>query len=276
MKTSSRRILLLLSAVLASLGAAGCFNPFSPVILSERVTTVAPVPTTPQNAVKLFEWCWVNRGVEEYKELFTEDYVFLSAGTDSAGNPTREIQARRDDEIQTAENMFIGSVERPPAASIRLNFDKSLIPLPDTRPGYSTQDSLFKTIRTSVDLKVEIGDGQTLEVTGNALFYLVRGDTAAIPEELRKRGFVKDKSRWWISRWEDETLGSEGLVANGARRARPAIGGSNTVRMSMAELRRYWLAQGGAAALTVGAEGGGTASRGVAPARSSRGTRAAP
>lgn len=269
------RKIMLAAAILASLGAAGCFNPFRPVILSERVTTIAPSPITPQNAVKLFEWCWVNRGVEEYKELFTEDYVFISAGTDSAGNPSREIQARRDDEIQTAENMFIGSVERPPAASIRLNFDKSLIPLPDTRPGYSNQDSLFKTIRTSVDLKVEIGDGQTLEVTGNALFYLVRGDTAAIPAELKSRGFAKDKSRWWISRWEDETLGSEGLVANGTRHARPAIGGTNTVRMSMTELRHYWLSQAGAAALRAGAEDG-SAGLGAAPARASRGTRATP
>ena len=232
-----RRSTLLLAAILAAVGAAGCFNPFRPVILNERVTTVAPSPTTPANAVKLFEWCWVNRGVEEYKELFTEDYVFISAGTDSAGNPSREIQARRDDEIQTAENMFIGSVERPPAQSIQLNFDKNLVPKPDTRPGYRDLDSLFKTIRTSVDLKVEIGDGQTLEVTGYALFYLVRGDTAAIPAELKARGFQKDKGRWWISRWEDETIASEGLVANLERRARPA---DVTVRMSIADLKRLW------------------------------------
>jgi hypothetical protein len=235
-----RRVLLLLTAILASFGAAGCFNPFSPVILSERVTTVAPSPTTPIKAVKLFEWCWVNRGVEEYKELFTEDYVFVSAAKDSAGNPSREIQARREDEIQTAENMFIGSAERPPAAKISLSFDRNFVPLPDTREGYRDHDSLFKTIRTTVALMVDIGDGTTLEVTGYALFYLVRGDTAAIPKELKDRGFKKDKSRWWISRWEDETIAPEGgLVANADRRARPA-GGAPTVRMTISELKRYY------------------------------------
>lgn len=233
-----RRISMLLAAFIASIGAAGCFNPFRPVILSERVTTVAPSPTTPQNAVKLFEWCWVNRGVEEYKELFTEDYVFLSAGTDSAGNPRREVQARREDEIQTAENMFIGSVERPPAQNIRLNFDKNLVPARDTRPGYRDLDSLFKTIRTSVALTVDIGDGQTLDVTGYALFYLARGDTAAIPAELKSR-FGKDRNRWWISRWEDETIESSNLVANGVRRARPAGSGS-PIQVTMAELKHYW------------------------------------
>ncbi len=233
-----RRILLLVSAILASLGVAGCFNPFSPVIKSERVTTVAPSPTTPQNAVKLFEWCWVNRGVEEYKELFTEDYVFLSAGLDSAGNPSREIQARRDDEVRIAENMFIGSAERPPASRITLNFDRNFIPFPDPRDGYV--DSLFKSIRTSVDLKVQIDEGTAFEVTGYALFYLVRGDTAAIPAELKARGFKKDKNRWWISRWEDETIASEGMIANVTRRAWPA-GANTTVRATFAEVKAYYL-----------------------------------
>src|SRR6185503_11778849 len=97
-----------IAAAVATLGLlvalTGCFNPFAPNVLSQRVTSAAPTPNSPQNAVKLFEWCWVNRGVDEYRELFTDDYVFISAGKDSAGNPSREIQARRDDEVLIAEN----------------------------------------------------------------------------------------------------------------------------------------------------------------------------
>ena len=74
---------------------AGCFNPFKPEILNQRVTSTAPTPNSPQNAVRLFEWCWVNRGVDEYRELFTDDYVFISAGTDSAGNPSRAATTLR-------------------------------------------------------------------------------------------------------------------------------------------------------------------------------------
>ena len=33
---------------------------------------------------------------------------------------------------------------------------------------------------------------------------------AAIPAELQARGFKPDSLRWWIDRWEDETLASEG------------------------------------------------------------------
>ena len=247
-----RRVTRLSIAASAVLVLAGCFNPFNPDILTERVTSVAPSPTTPQNAVRLFEWCWKNRGIDEYRELFTADYEFLSAGLDSAGNQTREIQARRDDEVQTAENMFIGSAERAPAAKITLDFDRNLIPFPDTRPGKVAK--WHQTVRTSVNLKVDIDEGNALEVTGFALFYLVRGDSAAIPPELVSRGFKPDSLRWWIERWEDETLAPEGLVAgDGASRLQPTGGWSvrrtggtpaatvPSTLMTMGELKRYFL-----------------------------------
>ena len=252
-----RRVLPLLVAASALLLLAGCFNPFAPNILTQRVTSEAPSPTTPQNAVRLFEWCWKNRGVEEYKELFTADYEFLSAGLDSAGNKTREIQARRDDEVQTAENMFLGSVERAPAASITLDFDKNLRPFPDTRPGKNGK--WHQTVRTSVNLNVKIDEGNALEVTGFALFYLVRGDSAAIPPELISRNFKPDSLRWWIERWEDETLDAEGLQSgDGGTLARgsgtwtlrrtttgPASSSAIVTYMSMGELKRYFYGQPG-------------------------------
>ena len=230
-----RRIAPGLAAIAGLVTLAGCFNPFSPQVLSQRVTSAAPTPNSPQNAVKLFEWCWVNRGVDEYRELFTDDYVFISAGTDSAGNPSRDIQARRDDEVQTAENMFIGSAEKAPAEQITLLFDKSLIAFPDTRPGKNSR--WHKQIRTSVDLKVRIDSGNSVEVTGNALFFITRGDSAAIPAELKSRGFAPDSLRWWIDRWEDETLGDGAVQAS--RLAHARISGS-PIRMSMGQLKRIY------------------------------------
>ena len=229
-----------IAAAVAALGLlvalTGCFNPFAPNVLSQRVTSAAPTPNSPQNAVKLFEWCWVNRGVDEYRELFTDDYVFISAGLDSAGQPSREIQARRDDEVLIAENMFVGSAERPPAEQITLLFDKSLVPFADSRPGKDPK--WHKQIRTSVDLKVRIDSGNTVEVTGNALFFITRGDSAAIPKELISRGFKPDSLRWWIDRWEDETLGGPEVVATRAAQARISGG---PVRLSMADLKRIYM-----------------------------------
>ena len=55
-------------------GASGCFNPFDPLVSNEReVSQPAPFPSSPSNAVRLFEWCWKNRGIKEYEELFTDD-----------------------------------------------------------------------------------------------------------------------------------------------------------------------------------------------------------
>lgn len=217
--TAFRARLLVVGSALAALALLpGCFNPFRPEIVNQRVTTTAPTPTTPQNAVKLFEWCWNNRGYDEYSELLTDDYVFQSAGVDSAGNPTREVQARRADELEIAQNMFLGTAERPPASKLELNFDRNLIPFPDTRAG--KDPNWHKTIRTSVSLKVDIGDGTTYEIVGYALFYLVRGDSASIPAELKARGFQPDPLRWWIDRWEDETLPSGSPTA-----VRPQGGG---------------------------------------------------
>jgi len=238
-----KRNVLKIAAVAMLVPLAGCFNPFRPDILSQRVTSTAPAPDSPQNAVKLFQWCWVNRGVDEYRELFTDDYVFISAGTDSAGNQNRDIQARRDDEVQTAENMFIGSAERPPADQITLQFDQNLVPFPDSRPGKNPH--WHKQIRTSVNLKVRIDSGNTVEVTGNALFFLTRGDSAAIPQELISRGFkpaagdtTSGKAlRWWIDRWEDETL-APSLVANRGAQVRSVQG--PYIEMSMAQLRRIY------------------------------------
>src|SRR5262249_43931061 len=130
-----KRLIPLLAALAAALAASGCFNPFFPEVLTQRVTTAAPSPTTPENAVKLFEWCWENRGVQEYRELFTAAYIFQSAELDSGGNTTRTVLTHRDDEVETAENMFIGSAERPPATKISLTFDRNLRPFDDTRPG---------------------------------------------------------------------------------------------------------------------------------------------
>ena len=231
-----RRPLPILAAIAGAALVAGCFNPFQPEVLNQRVTSAAPTPNSPQNAVKLFEWCWVNRGVDQYRELFTDDYVFISANPDSAGNSNRDIQARRNDEVQTAENMFIGSAERPPAEQITLLFDKNLVPFPDSRQGKNSK--WHKQIRTSVDLNVRIDTGNTVEVTGSALFFLTRGDSAAIPAELIARGFKPDSLRWWIDRWEDETLSGASLTATRSRAAKPAVGAP--IQMSMEELRRLY------------------------------------
>jgi hypothetical protein len=77
-----------------------------------------------------------------------------------------------------------------------------------------------KNIRTQVVLNIQTGDGNAFDISGAANFYMVRGDSALIPEELRLRGFGPDSTRWYIRRWDDETAQGE----PGAFAARPAAG----------------------------------------------------
>mgnify|MGYP001432549276 CR=1 FL=1 len=213
-----KRIGWWIALVTGTLALAGCFNPFSPLVSTQRATSApAPVPNSPANVIRLFEWCWNNRGINEYEEIFTDDYRFQFALGDSAGNAYRDVPFTREDELRTARGLFVGSTDRDAASDISLSLDKTLFGLPDDRPGKDPR--WHKSIRSKVNLAVTLNEGGATvlnDVSGFAKFYLVRGDSAIIPPELKDKGFKPDSSRWWIDRWEDETLPAGGLRANPA------------------------------------------------------------
>lgn len=205
--------------LLASVFLAGCFNPFNPLVARGRagVSEPPPIPNRPEEVIKLFRWCWEHRAITEYEELFTEDFLFAFAETDSAGRAFQGAVLRRIDEVETARHLFVGGGTSPPANNITLQLDQNLIPQPDDRAG--KQDTTYhQMVITSVVLRIDT-DEEDFEVTGTARFFVIRGDSALIPEEIIERGILPDKGRWFIERWEDETLGS---IANSAYRARRA------------------------------------------------------
>jgi len=219
----ARRILRLLLAGAALSVLAGCFNPFDPKLASGvGVSQVAPTPNTPRGVLDLFAWCWNNRAYDEYTEIFTEDFEFHFAATDSAGNAYRNRALYRQDELDTARNLFIeGTASEPPASKIVLTFDRTFIPERDSRPGKSFP--VHQEIKRNVVLSIDTGD-QAFRITGAARFFVVRGDSALIPPDLIQRGFGPDPNRWYIERWEDETLESAGLVAGiGEQELRAAL-----------------------------------------------------
>lgn len=178
-----------------------------PMSCREATRSVAPIPNpppvanSPANALRLLEWAWNHRDCEALSPLFTDDFVFVFAAGDSAGNPYRSDPWTREDELAASCNLFEHALE------IQLDFDRTLIALNDDRPG--KRPPWHRTIRTKVNLKVTADRGggpEVHETNGYAKFYLVRGDSAAIPPELVQRGFAPDSTRWWIDRWEDETL----------------------------------------------------------------------
>jgi hypothetical protein len=199
-------------AAAALLGTAaalpGCFNPFDPLVASIRgESTPPPEPNSPENVVRLFEWCWTNRSIDEYRGVFTEDYEFQFAVLDTFGNAYRDRPWRYEDEIISSANIFVGgSPTEPPATRCELTLDPTLIVTNDPRPG--KDPGWHKQINTNVDLRIKTDD-QEYRIIGRARFFLVRGDSATIPPDL---GIPRTPNRWFIERWEDETLPESGLA----------------------------------------------------------------
>jgi hypothetical protein len=224
-KTRTR--LLGAALLLLALGVSGCFNPFFPTVSAIRAAPeAAPLPDSPQGVLKLFKWCWENRAITEYEELFSQDYRFAFAQADTTGDAYQDRATTRDEDLRQTRNLFVGGAgsSQPPAQRIVLYFDANLIALPDSRPGKTSP--WHKEVRTSVDLTIDVGT-QVYRVTGYARFFVVRGDSAKIPPDLVERGLHPDAGRWYIERWEDES-GSGGTAAAAARpvvsEAAPAAG----------------------------------------------------
>jgi hypothetical protein len=173
-----------------------------------------PVADSPTNAIRLFEWGWNHRGLGVFENLLTDDFRFVFALGDSAGNAFRDDPFGREDMLVCLERLFTGGGSMPPATRIHLVLDPTLHALPDSRPGRNP--GWHKEIVTSVDLAIMTEDGAEYRIMGNARFFVVRGDSALIPQEL---GLAPDSTRWFIQQWNDETLSEAGSA--GPSRAVP-------------------------------------------------------
>ena len=195
----------LLAALLVLAGCSGRITDPHALLASlqpPRSTSIAP--DSPKTLLDALAHAWNDLDPGQYPELFTDDYQFVFSSADSAGNPFRDRTLTREDELAIAEHLFVtGTASNPPAQKIVLTFDRTFIPEPDSRPGKTYPWHL--EVKRNVVLSVDTPD-RAFRITGAARFFLVRGDSAAIPPDLAARGFRPDPNRWWIERWEDETL----------------------------------------------------------------------
>ncbi|NOT32549.1 MAG: hypothetical protein HOP12_00075 [Candidatus Eisenbacteria bacterium] len=228
-----RRLVVLAALGLALFMVPGCFNPFSPLILGRARSEKPPEPSTPEGLLKLFAWAYNQRDYEVYRKLFTEDYRFVFAANDTAGRAYTAVPWTYGDENEYSRHLFQGGDGLQPASSITLVLDNTFQTFPDSRRDPLNPDlEHFVSIRTSVTLNITDVDGVQTNVSGQALFYLVRGDSARIPEGL---GLEPSASRWYINRWEDQTTPSSLMAsASSATRADPIATPGAT--LSVAEL----------------------------------------
>lgn len=214
MKTSRyRRGAMVVLGLLVGLQLAGCSRSGDRHDLNRLIQPPGPepapgfAPNSPANALRMLEWCYNNTSLPHYRELFADDYQFHCAATDTAGASWRGTPWTREDELISATYLFVGgSATEAPASLIRLALDLNFLVYPDPRSAaWDPLGRWHKNIRTAAMLSVVTVDGTNIDVSGHATFYLVRGDSALIPIELRLRGFGPDSSRWYVQRWDDET-----------------------------------------------------------------------
>ena len=220
-----------------ALTVTGCFNPFHPDVSTNPAQIAqsagpAPRPTSARNLMKLFRWCWENRNISKYEELFTEDFRFGFAETDSTGYRFPGGEAQRIDELASAEHLFVGGGQgEPPAHSISFEFRSPLAPEADPRRG--KEEPWHVMFQTDVDITIRTQTAP-FRILSKAVFYVVRGDSAILPEQLINRGFTNDRSRWFMERYEE--LGPATIIQRDPRdsewRTRPAAPGERWAAVS--------------------------------------------
>src|SRR5260221_6780327 len=182
--------------VVLALSVSGCSK-------SSRLPTAVSVPTPPApsgpvGAVQFLQWCWTHRDIAHYHEIFTDDFDFAFAAVDTAGDPALQLPWTREDELISAQHIFDA------ASSITLPFEGDLLDQPDPRPGKT--DPVHRRVRIAyLTLTINKKDGGAYRALVSSMFYLVRGDSAAIPQELKDRGFKPVTTRWYVERWEDQS-----------------------------------------------------------------------
>ncbi|MGH7742463.1 MAG: PKD domain-containing protein, partial [Candidatus Eiseniibacteriota bacterium] len=167
-----------------------------------RATTAAPVPGTPTDAIALLKWCWDNRDVARYHELFTDNFQYHFDAGNPAGMPYQNTPWTRADELISSSNLLLGGgTSRAPASSVTLTFTDGPTLLPGSAVrGYPWHQQL----EAQWTLDITCTDGTTIHGEGLSRWFMVRGDSAAIPQELKDRGFTADSSRWYVERWLEQ------------------------------------------------------------------------
>lgn len=177
-----------------------------------------PAASSPEGAVNAFRWCNENLSTEGYRLLFTADFRFAFATLDTNGNVFRGDAWVREHELGYFGHLVNGGAADQPAASLlTLVLDRSFRVQNDTRTGKYDPERR-KTITTQVNLTIQTVDGVAVNVNGKATFFLVRGDSARVPEDL---GLGADPNRWYIERWEDQTFAPTGSIWARSSAARP-------------------------------------------------------
>ena len=168
------------------------------------VTPSALVAST-IDPVTRFAAAWNQRSLEEYRRLLPSDFRFSFAPGDPAGDPYPDRAWSRDDEVLAVGRLFSGGwAGEPPATAVDLRYLQNPIVGTSYVPGRSYPWHA-QVLVPQLSLDVLRGLGEPLHAEGKALFSVVRGDSAHLPQELLDLGVRADSTVWFIEGWRDLT-----------------------------------------------------------------------
>jgi hypothetical protein len=209
-----QRLLQVLLPLVAALAMAGCRDeialPTEAQLSRGSFAVGRSSSNTPEATVRRLLSSFSRLDADWYVKDMTENYLFVFAAQDSAGNPYRGI-VTREDEFTIGLRMFeTGTAEHPPLRRASVRLHRPLASLPDPRSGKDPE--VHRLVRATFELEADNGQ-EAFRVFGASLFFLVRGDSAIIPPGAVAAGARPASSRWWIERWEDEGVAGPAPLA---------------------------------------------------------------
>ena len=194
-------------AVLTHTYMAGRWSPRVTVADAEGATGTAtdlldvlPSPSFvgAKQAVEAFASAWRNRDPIACRDLLADNFRFIFAPWDTAGDDLPGRGWNRDEELLVVGRIFgAGFGDQPPAPTVGLTFEET--PIVGHAPDRSYPWHL-QVLVPRLTLSV-----LRFEPKGAALFSLVRGDSVHLPQDLIDLGVRPDSTRWYIEGWQDWT-----------------------------------------------------------------------
>src|SRR5580765_7058707 len=131
---SVRRMPLGAALMVLSIVLVGCSDKSSKPAPTQPAPQPGFVADSPVNAVRLFEWSLEYRDLDRLSSLFTDDFLFGCAASDSSGNAFQGHGFTREDQLECMRHLLAGGGAAPPANQIHLQLDHNLFPTQDGRP----------------------------------------------------------------------------------------------------------------------------------------------
>ena len=156
--------------------------------------------TSPANVIANLQVAYGERRIDEYRKLFTDDFVFVFDPADPVDpNHPSPPQWGLADELSSAENMFTDTLVT------RIELSSYVLGVPSRVDSVEYRPRAWKVRVDQVNLQVH-----TRRPDGNLLTLLVDGATEVFffVEEPSRPSPVNGRPTWYIFRWEDQPIGT--------------------------------------------------------------------